>query len=95
MSGDPGLCTAGKASAWTFPEANGTRFMDIFSLSWFLFPLAMSTVSRKLDIIFIAPLQPSGDLLTHFLSLYSWAFQLPKERDDIQTNVCELTLRVF
>lgn len=50
-------------------------------------------------MIFIVPRQPSGDLLTASLSLslslYSWAFQLPKERDDIQTNVCELTLRVF
>lgn len=65
------------------------------------FPLAMSTVSRKLDMIFIVILQPSEDHLTVSLS-HSPALLLgisTLKRERRYTNkcvfVCELTLRIF
>ncbi len=61
------------------------------------FPLAMSTVSRKLDMIFIVLLQPSGDHLSASLSLalLLGISTLKRERRYTNKCVCELTLRMF
>ncbi len=89
--------------SWFTHSRDGKRF-DISRSKWdtihgysfsllVSFPLAMSTVSRKLDMIFIVLQQPSGDHLSLSLSLsFSLSrstlgkFRLSTERDDIQTN---------
>ncbi len=95
--------------SWLTHSRDGKRF-DISRSKWdtihgysfsllVSFPLAMSTVSRKLDMIFIVLQQPSGDHFSASLSLsLSLALllgnsTLNRERRYTNKCVCELTLR--